>query len=118
MPEFLRILEHDLDVWSVTELLDGVDSARTPPELGRAIIRMGLGAPVEFDERFLKRIVNVANHPEFMVRKVAVIATMYPAWPQFRPFLVTISKNDPSEVVRATAAEILGSYDRVGVPEA
>jgi len=114
--ELLREIEQGVDVWSVNELLGAIDTAESDVELARALMRAALGAPVDFDPRFLERISRALSHPEPMVRETAVAAMMYPAWPQFRPVLRKVAQEDPSERVLARAMTILESYDRVGVP--
>lgn len=113
----MQELEHDLDNWSADELLRQADVASSPDEHGRAIIRVGLGAPVDFNQEFYDRIGRAARHPGPMVRETAVAAMMYPAWPQFRPLLRSLTENDPAENVRMRATNLLDSYDRVGVPD-
>ena len=117
LQELLRAVDDYLDTWSIDDLLFQLDGVEIPGYFGRAIIRLGLGAPPEFDQEVFDRIYSATTRAEHMVREVAVAAMMYPAWKQFRPVLRSIAQNDNAENVRARAAFVLAIYDKAGVPE-
>lgn len=110
-------LEEEFNPWQLSELLASIDDSATPSELAGSVVRAALGAPVQFDWQFFVRIRDAATHSEFMVRDIAVSATAYPAWPQFRPLLREIADSDPVVRVRDNASFVLESFDRVGVPK-
>jgi len=113
----LPSLVESFDVWTVEGLLDAIDGAEGPVASARAIMRAGLGAPVEYDERFFSRLRDAAEHSEPMVREIALCAMVYPGWPQFRPILRRAAEFDPVERVAERATYILEGFDRAGVPE-
>jgi hypothetical protein len=56
-PEAVRataeIVESGLDTCRLDDLLDSIDCAIEPEPRARAVLRAGLGAPEEYDERFI-----------------------------------------------------------------
>jgi hypothetical protein len=116
--ELLDGVESVVDSWSVDDLLAAVDNATGDSvALARAVMRLGLGSPVDFDERFYERLEVCARNSESIVREVAIAAMAYPAWPQLRSVLTTLAQSDPVQNVRDRAADMLDDYDRVGVAE-
>lgn len=115
--ESLTELQENFDAWQVRELLDEIDSSTDAVQYANAIVRAALGAPVSYDEGFFSRICEATRHEDFMVRDVAVSAIAYPGWPEFRPRLREIVRNEPVFRVKNNASLLLESFDRVGVPE-
>jgi len=113
----LPSLQDAFEVWSLDELLTATEQTGDPSDYAGAVLRAGLGSPSEFDQRFFDRIAAAADHPSWIVRMIAVSAMVYPGWPQFRPVLTQRRQSDPQQRVRDHAADVLDSYDRVGVGE-
>ncbi|WP_311704327.1 hypothetical protein [Streptomyces litchfieldiae] len=106
-----RILEQRLKPATTEELLEAAEAVRpSPADYMLAILRLGLGAPVDFDQRFFDQVRNAMRDTETGVRYAAVWATSYVEWPQYEPLLVRASEHDPSEKVRGDAAVVLAAY--------
>ncbi|MEV0650305.1 hypothetical protein AB0I28_34095 [Phytomonospora sp. NPDC050363] len=98
------------------ELLGPCDSADTTAALGVALARAGLGAPVEADEGFVRRLESGAFHDDPAVREGALWGMAYAEWAVFRPTLATAAEEDGDEFLRRVAASALRAFDAVGVP--
>ncbi|MGW0209341.1 hypothetical protein ACWDZ8_27285 [Streptomyces sp. NPDC003233] len=106
-----RVAEQQLKPATPEELLEAADAVRnSPADYMLAIQRLGLGAPVDYDERFFVRIQAAFEDEVDGVRKAAVWATSSAEWPQFEPLLAHAAVNDPAEDVRADAELLLDAY--------
>ncbi|MFF3872668.1 hypothetical protein [Streptomyces sp. NPDC001978] len=106
-----RFVEARLEPATVEEILEAADTVQhISADYALAVLRLGLGAPESFDERFSARIARAAEHPETEVRKAAAWATSYVIWPQFIPLLDQMAGQDSSEDVRRVARKILNAY--------
>jgi len=112
-----ELAEARLDTWRVEELLTAVDLATEPVELARAVIRAGLGAPRELDERFYAVIDDALQHPDARVREAAVWAISYVPQPQYRRRLEALRDHDPEHDVWSTAEILLDAFDAEGISE-
>ncbi|MFF5077466.1 HEAT repeat domain-containing protein [Actinoplanes sp. NPDC000266] len=109
-------LESGLDTWRVDDLVAAVDDAENPVELARAVLRAGVGAPEEPDERFLSRITRAMRHEDERVRETAIWAATYVPRPQYRSALIEVRDHDDSDELRELAEITLESYDDANVP--
>ncbi|WP_146074997.1 HEAT repeat domain-containing protein [Streptomyces sp. Ru73] len=113
-----RLLEAQLKPATLEELLKAAEATKNlPDDYALAVLRLGLGAPEHFDERFSASIARAVAHEDEEVRKSAAWATSYTAWPQFVPLLTEMAEQDPSENVRRVAQKILNAYTGEGTPE-
>ncbi|MGW0791111.1 hypothetical protein ACWD04_23425 [Streptomyces sp. NPDC002911] len=112
-----EIIEVRLHTWRLDELVAEVDSSSGPTELTQAVIRAGLGAPEEFDDRFFTRINDALRHSDTRVRESAVWSVSYVPYPNYRPQLVQVRDHDPDEDLRDTAGLLLEGFDEAGVAE-
>jgi hypothetical protein len=113
--EALHIVEEELMPWTRRALLISIDEARDALALARAVIQAGLGAPDSYDEDFFTKIREAFSSPEKWVREAAVWATSYSPWPQYRPLLETVARDDPEEKLRSDASAVLAGFDAHGV---
>ncbi|MER5291774.1 hypothetical protein ABT382_06740 [Streptomyces pharetrae] len=97
------VFERRLNAVTLDELIDEVDSASSLEQLSEALLRAGVGAPREFDERFFSRIINALSHPSSEVREGALWAVTYSPWSQYRERVLDISRSDPEEELREMA---------------
>jgi hypothetical protein len=114
----MESIESDFEesIFELGELLDGVDHARSGPDLARSLIRAGLGAPLGYDEEFFATFVREASaDSEPRIREFALCSMVYTEWPQFVPVLKEIKSNDLEERVRDRAAIVLKAYDAAGL---
>jgi hypothetical protein len=107
----------DTGVWTLDEAVDAVESAARPTQRGLAILRLGLGAPDEFDEKVFRQISAALLDDDQEIRNIGVFATTYSPLPQYRSILLGIQNEDPIPDIRNAAAAALTSYDTGGVPE-
>jgi len=106
-----------LNPWTDIEMLQEFDSAHAPQPRGRALLRLGVGAPEEFDSAFFSRIKEGLSDPDERVRNVAIWACTYSPWPQYRAPLEQIANSDPVEELRERARFTLEAFDKGGVSE-
>jgi hypothetical protein len=112
-------LETRLDAWSSDELLDGIERAETARETAQALFRLGLGAPLEFDERTATQIVGALSFEHPMIRAAAVRSIGYLRWgAMLRPLVERVAEEDPDERVRGQAELLLTAVDRAQAPGA
>ncbi|MFG2727955.1 hypothetical protein [Streptomyces canus] len=110
-----RFTETQLKPATIDEILEAADSVRQiPADYALAVMRLGLGAPEHFDERFATRIAAAAENPEEEVRKAAAWATSYVVWPQFISLLERMAEYDSAEDVRRVARRIRNAYIEEG----
>ncbi|MFC8798472.1 hypothetical protein ACFT2C_12130 [Promicromonospora sp. NPDC057138] len=110
-----ELAEARLGAWRVEDLLTAVDTATEPVELGRAVIRAGLGAPRELDDRFFAVIDDALQHPDARVREAGVWAISYVPHPKYRRRLEALRDHDPEHEVWSTAEILLEAFDAEGV---
>jgi hypothetical protein len=106
-----RILKQHLNPSTLEELLEAADKLRRlPADYMLAVLRLGLGSPVNFDERFFDRVQDAMKDSVEGVRKAAVWAASYVNWPQYEPLLAQAAHEDTSEEVRDDAVKVLDAY--------
>jgi hypothetical protein len=98
--EVLRAAESELSCWTREDLFRAVDEANDPLDLGLALLRLGLGAPVSVDEEIQSRIADEFYNEFEEVRDMAVWASSYAPLRQYLPDLEEVARNDESEKVR------------------
>jgi hypothetical protein len=103
--------------WTRGQLLAAVANAEEIEERARAVLRVGLGAPVGIDEEFFTCIVDGAQHEDPAVREMALWAMVFPGWPQFRPVLRRIAESDPVDDLRSLAVWVIAAFEAKGVAE-
>jgi hypothetical protein len=77
----------------------------------RAVLRAGLGASEEFDERFFARINAALQHPDRRVRETAVWAVTFSPYAEYRPALTAIRESDEDPALRENAEILLEGFD-------
>ncbi|SMC47652.1 hypothetical protein [Kibdelosporangium aridum] len=80
-----------------------------------ATLRLGLGSPLEFDERFFDRVRKSMSSADEGLRRAAVWATLYAVWEQYIPVLLEVAERDHSEQLRAEARMVIQAYRMQGV---
>src|SRR5882757_3511487 len=81
--EFTELAEIVLNTWRIPDLLHAVDSADEPEAHADALLRMGLGAPREFDEEFFRRVRDGLCTGHEDVVELALIAITYEPWSEY-----------------------------------
>ncbi|MEU8837347.1 hypothetical protein [Streptomyces sp900116325] len=100
---------------SPEDLITDFDSSSTDPrKMSAAVVRLGLGAPLEEDERFSRRIIQCIGSSEADVRESAVWASMCSEWVGFRDELVRVAEGDDDLFLRELATEAVEKLDGIG----
>ncbi|MDQ2809091.1 MAG: hypothetical protein M3Z04_19630 [Chloroflexota bacterium] len=107
----VKILRENLALYSADELLQEARTAQTRAEKKETVARLGVGAPLAYNEDFFQLLHDAMNDPEPEVRRVAVWVATYPAWAQLRKPLEQVRDEDSDEEVRDDARVVLASFD-------
>ena len=110
----IGVLERALPSWSVARLLTEVDRGAGFDEKGRALIRLAIAAPKEFDPAVFERVRDCLIHPDERLRALAIWATSYTPWPEYRRLLANVAAEDASKQIRDRAARMFASFDAEG----
>lgn len=105
-------IEQGVHPWTLKELLSAVAKAKGTEETCTAVLRAGIGAPLEYDRRFYKRLRKAVRSDDAAVRRAGIWATSYSRWAQFRPDLEAAAAGDPDPELRKDARVILDHYPR------
>ncbi|MFG2626573.1 hypothetical protein [Streptomyces sp. NPDC048473] len=111
--EFVGMTETVLDTWRIPELWKAVDTNNDPDELPEAILRMGLGAPKEFNEEVFSRVCDALTSEREDVCEAALIATTYQPWGQYVNPIRDLLREGLSEPLEDTAQIILDEFGAI-----
>jgi hypothetical protein len=89
------------------ELLTPVPADAPVPERIRAILRLALAAPPEFDGEIFSLLAAGFDDAEMQVRNAATWTTVYVDWPQLKDLLARVADSDPAEEMRRNARQLL-----------
>jgi hypothetical protein len=106
-----REIEEAVPTYSREELRRMVERAEDWDDLMDALQHAAAAAPPEFDLETFGWFERAFAHEHPTVRKMAVISTAYPAWPEFRALLAEAADSDPDEEVREVAVRMLADLD-------
>ena len=110
----IRQLRSALPVIPEEEIVAEATSADSA-DPARAVRRLGVVAPPEFDARYFDAFARAFGHPDPEVRIAAVWASSYPGWSQLKPLLERLRREDPSRKVRREADNMYGAFADQGV---
>lgn len=112
--EYEAFLTRRLDLLDVSELL-AAPSLAEPGSKAEvlSLLRLGFGAPVEFDQRYFDRLSSAMRAANSEIRDAALRGMNYTEWPQFRPVLQQVAKRDSNRSVRKLAKRILTIFNRL-----
>ncbi|MFJ9211946.1 hypothetical protein [Streptomyces sp. NPDC102264] len=111
-------LTDGLPIESLEELARNFDIHMYPAGWAKAVLRLGVGAPKEPDENFLLRIRESVGHPEARVRKAAVWAMRYAAWPEFSQDLKRMAKSESDPEVAKEITHAMETFRTPGGDQA
>jgi hypothetical protein len=111
------VIESELDIVPIAGIINAVDREQDPMRLASEIIRLGVTANPFYDADVFDRISNALRSPDDRVRELAIWATTYSSYPEYRPILRMIIEGDPVQHVRERATYVLRGFDEAGVPE-
>ncbi|MER6068420.1 hypothetical protein ABT187_06095 [Streptomyces sp. NPDC001817] len=112
--EVLNSIQSEIAVWSLDELILEVDGNIYPASKGKAVLRLGLGAPLEAVDSVRDRILAASRNPEARVRRRAVRAIAYTPWPEYRERLAELAGGDPDEMVVREAGVVVRALSESG----
>lgn len=107
---YVDLFESRVDVWTIPELLHEVDVSEDPYDLSEAVLRMGLGAPVEYQEEFFSRIHDGLRDEHEGVVRAALLAVTYEPWEQYLPIVRELLDHDVDDDVKHVARQIIGKF--------
>lgn len=113
--ELLHAAEDSLDVWTRSDLLREVADANDSIGLGLALMRLGVSAPVSFDNDIWSTISDEFYSEYEEVSDMAVWACSYAPYQEYRSDLEELAENAPSEKVRSRARMVVGFFDSLGI---
>jgi hypothetical protein len=94
-------IEDGLPVWTVEGLLADVDAQTDPDDVALALIRLGMGAPLEYNDRVFERIRDAMGSEAKRVREGALWAITYEAWPAYAsPVRALLAQERDEDLVR------------------
>ncbi|MCM2387475.1 hypothetical protein [Streptomyces albipurpureus] len=108
-------LTGSLDLWSRDELLREAARHDEGPARGRAILRAGLGAPMEFDREFYDLITGAMRSGDPAMRAIGVRACAYSPVAEYRPALEGLARSDAGQEIRDLAQATLRAFDEFEV---
>jgi hypothetical protein len=112
--EYEAFLTRRLDLLDDSELLAAPSLAEPDSEAqALSLIKLGYGAPVDFDQRYFDRLSSATRAAHSEIRDAALRGMNYTEWPQFRPVLQQVAKRDPDRSVRKLAKRILTIFNRL-----
>lgn len=109
-----RLLPKKVPIYSDAELLAWVEGADTPESLADGIRRLGVAAPPAHEPRIFAAFERAFTHADPRARVAAVQACAYPSWPEFKPVLERLVRDDPDATVRAEATLMLEAFAEQG----
>ncbi|GHH10965.1 hypothetical protein [Streptomyces lanatus] len=115
--ETLATIEQSLAVWTVDEMLEDCYVNVWPAGWVKALLRVGAGAPLSAVPEIVEHIEFSAEHKYAEVRRAAVWAMTYTAWPEFQGCLTRLSGTDEDEEVAREAGLALEQLAESGVIE-
>jgi hypothetical protein len=95
-------------------ILANFDSATTPEETIEAFAKLVIGAPEEYDERFLLRIKEALHHVSPYVRAECLDLLPYVSWHEILPLVMHL-RADPDGTVRHNATVISDEFRALGL---
>lgn len=113
----IAMIERDLNCWTRPQLLEEFDQNVGFDAKGRILLRLAISAPGDFDQDVYDRVCSALRDPEERLRSLAIWATSYTPWPEYRTLLGEIAAEDGSEGIRERASRMLASFDVAGVEQ-
>ncbi|MEV4129888.1 hypothetical protein [Nocardia sp. NPDC049707] len=102
-----ELAESKLDTWRLDELVQSADPEADSATYATSVLRLGMGAPVEFDEEFFRSIRRALRSDRPEVRKYAVWAITYEPWPAHATLLAELLDEEQDEEVADLARNVL-----------
>ena len=111
LDELVELAEIVLGTWRIPWLWQAVDANGDADDLPEAILRMGLGAPKEFNEEIFSRVRDALRNEREDVCEAALLATTYQPWDQYVDLIRDLLRKGLSEPLEDTAQIILEEFE-------
>ncbi len=102
-------------VMSREGILDQLGHPLTEDQKVRLTAMLAIVAGPKFDPGIFEAFDKMLSDSSPRVRQFALLATGYPAWPQFRPLLEQIRDHDENDFVRWRAETAIAAFDAHGI---
>jgi len=102
------------DIWSLDDLILEFDGNVYPAGKAEATLRLGVGSPLTVVDPIKDRIITAARNRETRVRRGALWAMAYSAWPEYLDPILRLADGDPDERIAHEAAVILRNLSEEG----
>ncbi len=109
-----RALESSSAV-TLCNALDRVESDEDENERLHTASLLGVLAPVQYEPAVFEAFQKLFASPSAAVRRRAVMAASYPAWPEFQPLLKQLSLTEADPEVRERAKAALKAFELHGI---
>ncbi|MFF7703627.1 HEAT repeat domain-containing protein [Streptomyces lydicus] len=110
-------IEGALEVWTVDDMLDDCYVHVYPAGWAKSLLRLGAGAPRQAVEAVVAHVVFSSEHQDTAVRRAAVRAMAYAAWPEFKEALARLAHADEDPHIAWEAGRVLEELEKAGVSE-
>jgi len=102
------LIQENIEFWTSDEMFSAWANALNDTAQILAILRIGVGAPYEYDKLFTVKLMEGLEHTDASVREAALAAVGYREWDEFDAILKIIVENDSDERCRNRAEFMLG----------
>ncbi|MEV0780121.1 hypothetical protein [Streptomyces sp. NPDC050428] len=104
-------VENELEVWSIDELIENVETGESAEDIALAVLRLGMGSPLKYSNRVFRCIENALKSDSLKVQEGAVWSITYEAWPAFRVPLRELLDSSPEGEFTQTVRHLLNELD-------
>lgn len=115
--ETLSLIEGALGVWTLDEMLEDCYVHVYPAGWVKSLLRLGAGAPLRAVDSVMEHVLYSSKYQDSPVRRAAVWAMVYAAWPEFKDVLVRLARTDEDPQVVREAQLALEQLAESGVIE-
>lgn len=112
------IVSRGLGLCTSEDLLGGIEAADSDDEKGRALVRAGIGAPLNPDNRYSRAFIESVSHASPNVRRNGIMAIGHAEWAPFRELLDAVAKQDSNGQVRSLAQRMSTAFGEAGIGDA
>ncbi len=113
----VQTIREALPTYSEGDIQHWIETARTIDESIWAIYHAVILAPATYDSIYFGYLQAALTHTEPEVRKAAIHAAVFVAWPEIRKLLRQRANEDSDAQVAHYAHEALKTYNKFGVPD-
>ncbi|MFF7791436.1 HEAT repeat domain-containing protein [Streptomyces sp. NPDC007991] len=107
-------IQDSLPSYSVPQLAEEFDINMYPAGWAAWLLRLGVGAPKRPDDTVTSRIRDSIGHKKPAVRRAAVWAIRYTAWPELKSYLEHMRSDEQDPAVLAEIEEAIRVFNEVG----